>query len=165
MATPSLTEDDLRSVREAYDALSRGDRAVLARCRSAAEIQLEGLFWMLVARVPASHRSKLAPVVVAFPGASQARRTAQFQLGRHLRRTLYASKPTLKPAEAVLFRRLLAAEDREELVHLLRRVLTRAEASVDWGVLGSDIVYWGPRVQRTWAQDFYSPLPKEKANA
>ena len=161
MPTPMLSDDDIRTVRRAYDGLPKGEKAVLKRCRSGGEIQLEGGFWRIASLAPPLFRARLSHVVACFPAADQLQRVQGFRVGSFLRNALYGAKRTLKPGEAVVFRRLLAADQMEDLVHYLRRALTHAGRPVDWGVLGRDVVFWGDFVRRKWAQDFYSPLKEE----
>src|SRR5437762_11639708 len=94
----------VRRVRRAYDALPRGDRAVLRRCRSARDVMLEGTFWRLVDDVPAELQPRFAPVVACFPSArALARAGAGLSLGAHLRRRLYQGR-SLGPAATIRFR-------------------------------------------------------------
>jgi CRISPR system Cascade subunit CasB len=157
MPVPKLSEDDVRAVRKSYDALSRGDRATLRRASSGDEMQLEGAFWRLAGYVPQSFRPRLASVVACFPAGPQLRHPGGFRVGSFLRRESKGTGPP-KASDALLFRRLLASEGLDQLTHEMRRVLTRLDAPVDWGVLGCDMVYWGDSVRRRWAQDFYAPL-------
>jgi CRISPR type I-E-associated protein CasB/Cse2 len=163
MQPEQLAEEHIRAVRRAYDALSPGDRAVLKRCRDAGEIAMEGAFWRVVRAAPEEARSRLAEVVVCFPAAEQSRRAAGFSPGIHFHRALRGNREKLTDGGALRFRQLLQARGRDELVHRLRRLLTFADAPVDWGVLGSDVFYWNDRVRRRWAQDFYSNV-KEMTN-
>lgn len=156
MRPEQLTEEHVRAARRSYDALRPGDRAVLRRCRDAEEIAMEGAFWRVVRAAPEGARSRLAEVVACFPAAEQLKRTEQFSPGAHFRRALYGSKHEITDARALRFRQLLLARDRADLVHRLRRLLVFADAPVDWGVLGRDVFFWGDRVRRQWAQEFYS---------
>jgi CRISPR type I-E-associated protein CasB/Cse2 len=149
-------QDHLRAVRRAYDALPLGDRAVLKRCRDTEEIVMEGAFWRVVQAAPEGARLRLATVVACFSSADQLKRVEGFSPGGYFRRALRGSKRELTDAGALRFRQLLLVQDREELVHRLRRLLVFADAPVDWGVLGLDVFFWSNRVRRQWAQDFYS---------
>lgn len=156
MNPEQLDEEHVRAVRRAYDGLSPGDRAVLKRCRDAGEISMEGAFWRVVRAAPEPARVRLAEVVLCFSAAQQLRHTAGFNPGGYFRRALAGRKHDLTDAGALRFRQLLQVRDREELAHRLRRLLVFADAPVDWGRLGRDVFYWGDRVRRRWAQDFYS---------
>jgi CRISPR type I-E-associated protein CasB/Cse2 len=165
MTTESkLTEDDLRGVRRAYDALAPGDRAVLRRCRDRDDVLLEGAFWQIVAGVGSGRRPRLATSVLLFAAAPQRRSTGRFRTGAFFRTELHPGKRTVKPAEATRFRQLLQSRDESELAHRLRRLLVHAGAPVDWGVLGLELVRWQPAgsVCRAWSQDFYAPLADTK---
>jgi CRISPR type I-E-associated protein CasB/Cse2 len=157
-----LTAAHVRAVRKAYDNLSPGEQAQIRRCREANEVLLEAAFWRVVRPSPADARPRLAYVVACFPAADQTRRIADFTLGGFLRRTLYPRR--LKAGEAIRFRQLVLARDRDESLHRLRRLLVHADRPVDWGVIGIDLFYLGDIVRRRWAQDFYAPL-KEDQNA
>jgi len=156
-----MTPDHARAARKAYDALSPGEKAQLRRCRAANEVLLEGAFWRVVSGLPAAIRPRMSHIVACFPTAGQRRRTDGFASGTFLRRALYAKKEPLKPSDTTRFRQLIEADDRDELVHRLRRALAQAQRPVDWGVLGADIYYWGDGVRRRWAQDFYAPGKEE----
>lgn len=156
MLLEQLREEHVRAARRTYDALSPSDRAVLRRCREADEVAMEGAFWRVVRTAPESARGRLAEVVACFPAADQLKRVNGFSPGGHFRRALLGGRRELSDAGALRFRQLVQARDRGELIHRLRRLLVFAEAPVDWGVLGLDVFYWGDRVRRKWAQDFYS---------
>jgi CRISPR type I-E-associated protein CasB/Cse2 len=162
---PWLTEDDIRGVRRAYDGgLAPGDRAVLRRCRDRDDVLLEGAFWQVVAGVTAQRRPSLATTVLLFAAAPQRRSTGRFRTGAFLRAALYPGKRSVKAAEATRFRQLLQSRDESELAHRMRRLLAHADAPVDWGVLGHDLVRWQPAglICRAWSQDFYAPLADPK---
>jgi len=146
----------LLGVRARYDLLSRGQTASLRRCRTADEVALEGIFWRVAGDLGRDERH-LAQVVLLFPLATQTNR-AQFSFGRYLRHSLpEGDGATLR------FRRLLDSRDRDELGHRLRGILrlaARSQGTVDWGVLGVDILWFfaeSDSVRRRWAQDFYAP--------
>jgi CRISPR type I-E-associated protein CasB/Cse2 len=147
---------DLRAVRARYDQLPRGDTALLRRCRTADEIALEGTYWHIGGPL-AQRQRHLSHVVLLFPLAPHAA-SERFSFGRFLNRELGDTD-----GAKLRFRRLLASRDREELDHRLRAVLRlacRDKAPVDWGVLGTDILWFfseSGHVPRRWAQDFYAP--------
>ncbi len=71
--------------------------------------------------------------------------------------------PASAAMSALRFRRLLAAEDPDDLVRHLRRALALAgrDAGIDVGRLAADILAWpdpvgGPRVRTRWAFDYYA---------
>lgn len=148
---------DLRAVRGRYDKLPRGDRASLRRCRTADEIALEGTYWR-IGGLLAQRQVHLPHVVLLFPLAPQATHE-RFSLGGFLNRRLGSSS-----GAALRFRRLLDSRDRDDLDHRLRGLLRLAcadQAPVDWGVLGTDILWFfaeSDAVRRRWAQDFYAPV-------
>lgn len=165
-------EERVRRLRSSYDALPPGGRATLRRCGTADELLLEGTFWRLVAEaaVPDNQRTRMAHVVACFDAAQQSDHAEPF--GRWLRRTAFDRTTDADlPARAVRVRRLLAARDRDELVHQLRRLLRHgfqsAHRGVEWGALGTDILFWGDGVRRRWAQDFFAPArhPDPSASA
>lgn len=151
-----------RRVRLAYETLGPGPIAILRRCRTRSELQQEGWFWRLVADTDSTDRGWLSPFVACFPSAKH-REDDDFSLGAHVRRRIYSEvKLDDLPKRDVAFRRLLAARDRDDLTHQLRRVLLRASqprderGAVDWGVLGADLKFWGDGVRRKWATGFYT---------
>jgi CRISPR type I-E-associated protein CasB/Cse2 len=146
----------LRSLRRAYDALPRGDVAVLRRCRTSDDVAVEGAFWR-IARSVTPRQAHLAHVVLLFPFAGHSEREG-FSFGRLLHRELGDDA-----GAALRFRRVVESRDRDELDHRLRGLLRLAcggGAPVDWGVLGVDILWFfaeSGAVRRRWAQDFYAP--------
>ena len=157
-----MTAEELKRtitrLRQAYDVLSRGDRAVLRRCRDGAAVRLEGTFWRLlgVAEVPPEvSRQALADLVAAFPAAAH-RAQAGFRTGRFLR-DLLDPKRDGSPTRSLRFRQLVRARDREELCGRLRRLLPRSDDAVDWGVVGVDVVFLNDATRRRWVEEFFSP--------
>jgi len=162
--TPWEEARDLaRRVRQAYDRLGDGPRAILRRCRTANEVLEEGWFWPLIREADArGDKWWLARMVACFPAAAH-QEDDDFDLGAHLRRRIYSEMGWNDlPRRAVAFRRLLAARDGDDLAHHLRRLLQRASqprdarASVDWGVVGAGMKLFGDGVRRRWASGFYT---------
>lgn len=156
--------EEIRVVRRDYDGLRRGEIAPLRRCRTAADVALESVYWKIGGAL--AHRGRnLAHVVVHFPLARQGRSIGSaFSFGRFLQHQLgERDGPKLR------MRRLLACRDRDELDHHLRGILRLAcgdGAPVDWGVLGLDILWFfaeSDAVRRRWAQDFYAPISAAEA--
>lgn len=163
------TEARVRALRERYDGLPAGARAALRRLGAADDLLLEGVFWRLVgeAKIPEADRARMAHVVACFDSANHVARAEPF--GRWLRRTVFDGvKDADLPTRAVRVRRLLAARDRNELVHQLRRLVRhgfqKTRRGVDWAALGADILWWGDGVRRRWAQDFFAPIRDESAS-
>lgn len=151
-----------RRVRRAYEALGPGPIAILRRCATRDELHQEGWFWRLMSDVDAADRGWLAQLVACFPAAKH-REDDRFDLGAHVRSRIYAEvKIDDLPKRGVAFRRLLAARDRDDLTHQLRRVLLRASqphdgrGGVDWSVVGADLKFWGDGIRRNWATGFYT---------
>lgn len=158
MSTIEELREELLAVRRRYDELNRGETAPLRRCQTADEVARERVYWRIGGSL-AQKRHDLAHVVLLFPLAPQARRSNRpFTFGQFLRRKLGDGD-----GAALRFRRLLASNDRDELDHRLRGVLRLAcadKAPVDWGVLGTDILWFFAEsdfVRRSWAQNFYAP--------
>jgi CRISPR type I-E-associated protein CasB/Cse2 len=148
-----------RALRKRYDALGPGPTAQIKRCSTAAELCAEGVYWRLIdeAGVPEGERRRMAHVVACFAAAGSGRES----FARWVRSTVYGDvKPQELPARALRMRRLLAARDRDELVHQLSRLLrhgfAQSRRGVDWGPLGADVLFWGDGVRQRWAQDFYT---------
>jgi len=152
----------MRAVREAYDALSRGDRAVLRRCRNEEELVLDGIYWQIAGHADREAQRCLPCIVLCYPAAKQLKNPARFRLGTMFRRSLHPGAKVVRAGDAIRFRQLLAARDRSELAHRLRRLLKQAGVPVDWGTIGCDVHYWGANVRRRWAQDFYAPDTEEE---
>jgi CRISPR type I-E-associated protein CasB/Cse2 len=153
-----------RRLRGAYENLGPGPRAILRRCRTQDELHEEGWFWHLVGTIDdgRSHARWLGQLVVCFPSAAH-RVNDRFDLGAHVRRRVYSNVNIDDlPKKGVAFRRLLAARDADDLTHQLRRVLLRAaqphdgKGTVDWGVVGADLKYFGDHVRRRWATGFFT---------
>ena len=161
MSSPSIPDrqQQLRAVRQRYDALPAGDRAILRRCKDEGEIRLEGAYWRVVGDAKDVEYA-LATAVLLFPLAPHQTKQG-FSFGRFLRQHLTSSEE----GAALRVRRVVQA-DRDELGHRLRGLLKLAsggEKAVDWGVLGTDIVYFGDVVRRRWTQDFFAPLAPTSA--
>ena len=145
--------DAIRAVRGRYDQLPRGQTAAIRRCKTADEVALEGVYWRIAASEHAD-QPNLTHVVLLFPLVAH-RTKDDFAFGRYLRHQLGDGD-----GAALRFRRLLDCRDRDELDHRLRGVLklaSRDGAAVDWGVLGTDILWFfaeSDAVRRRWAQDF-----------
>jgi CRISPR type I-E-associated protein CasB/Cse2 len=146
----------VRTVRSRFDHLERGKIASLRRCRTAAEIVLEGVYWQVVDSL-GREQVNLSHVVLLFPLARH-RTSESFSFGGFLRKQLGDSD-----GGTLRFRRVLDSRDRDELDHRMRgllRLAARDGAAVDWGILGTDILWFfadSDRVRRRWAQDFYAP--------
>ena len=146
-------------VRHLYDRESwNAGRAELRACKTIDDIQESGRFWEIAAPSEMERPAQLAPVVLCFDAATQKK---DRKFATELRRTLYpdVARSALS-TRALRFRRLLACEGREELVHHLRRLLRHASQkgrfAVDWSALGKDIVFFGDGVRKRWAEDFYT---------
>lgn len=160
MSRAEYKEATLRA-RDRYDALPPGARAKLKRCRTADDLLEEGVFWRLVDDMGIDNklRQQFARVVLCFPYAEASHAGMPFP--RWLRTTVYGEvKDSDLPTRASRFRRALAARDRDELAHELRRLLQHGfnatRRGVEWGELGADIIYWGDAVRRRWAQQFFT---------
>jgi len=152
----------LRGVRRRYDQLDRGETAPLRRCRTASAVVLEGAYWRIGERL--SHEQVHLPhVVLLFPVAPHVTRE-RFSFGLYLRNQVGDNHGAV-----LRFRRLLASRDRDELDHRLRGILrlaARDKAPVDWGALGTDILWFfaeSDNVRRRWAQGFYAPSTHERS--
>lgn len=156
--------NEIRQVRNRYDALERGRTAAIRRCKDADDVVLEAAFWHVGAELARAERY-LPHVVLLFPVVSH-KTQVRFSFGRYLRTQLGDGD-----GANLRFRRLLDSRDRDELSHRLRAVLRLAGGSgapVDWGVLGADILWFfaaSESVKRRWAQDFYAPLPASSESA
>jgi CRISPR type I-E-associated protein CasB/Cse2 len=152
----------LRAVRRRYDALERGKTAQIRRSRTADDIALEGSYWRIGETLAHTQR-RLPHVVLLFPFAPQVKNARErFSFGRYLRTHIGDSE-----GATLRFRRLIDSRDPDDLDHRLRGILRLAasdHAPVDWGVLGTDILWFfaeSDSVRRRWAQDFYAPLSRE----
>jgi len=151
-----------RRLRGAYDAagFGPGPRAELRRVKHPGEILLEGHFLTLVARLGlGEHARSLAPVVWLYPSAAH-HPSEEFQLGRYLRQEIFADvKDADLPGRARRIRQLVAARDSDERSHHLRRLLVHAyqrnRRPVDWGAITQDLVLFGDRTRRRWAESFF----------
>ena len=161
---------DVRAVRARYDRLAPPEVAALRRCRTAADVVLDGTYWRIGGKL-AERQTHLAHVILLFPHARHDE-SRRFAMGTFLRRTLGDEAGAQRR-----FRRLLDSRERDELDRRLGSVLRLACSGgrgVDWGVLGRDILSFfaeGDDVKRRWARTFYTvahtspraPVPKEAA--
>ena len=111
--------ESIRGLRARYDRLERGKSAALRRSRTAADIALEGVYW-LIGEALAHQERHLPHVVLMFPLAPHAE-LEKFSFGRHLRRHLGDTA-----SASHRFRRLLDSRDRDDLDHRLRGILKLA---------------------------------------
>lgn len=160
-----------RRLRDAYDAPSfgPGPRAELRRERTSAELAFNGHFLSLVGRagLGVEDLDALAPVVWLFPAAEH-RASGRFELGKYLRQEIFHDvKNKDLPTRARRFRQLIAAHERDERLHHLRRLLVHAfqrnRRPVDWGVLTHDLTRFGDLTRRRWAESFFLPAPTSPA--
>jgi CRISPR type I-E-associated protein CasB/Cse2 len=156
-------QDIGRRVRKAYDSktFGPGPRAELRRLKTPAEVMTDGHFLTLLSRcgLRLEHTCALAPVMWLFPTAEH-RTNDRFQLGRYLRQEIYAEVADGELAtRARRFRQLVAAEDANERVHHLRRLLVHAyqrnRRPVDWGAITRDLAGFGDATRRRWAESFF----------
>ena len=157
MSSASFAEHkhQMRRVRERYDALGPGDRAVLRRCKTEDDLRLEGAYWRVVGDARDLERG-IATAVLLFPLAAQ-RTSERFSFGRYLRSHLKVDHD----GTTLRVRRVIQSE-RDQLAHRLRGLIKLAEAGdgtpgIDWGVLGADLARFGDHVRRNWTQDFFAP--------
>lgn len=54
------------------------------------------------------------------------------------------------------FRRLLQANDMQELYPMLRRTVALVGGVIDVHVMAKDLWFWGDRLRRQWAYDYYA---------
>jgi CRISPR type I-E-associated protein CasB/Cse2 len=162
----------VEEVHRAYARLSPGYRAILRRAGTPDELRIEGVFWRLMedVSVPAGDRWRMAEIVLCFD-AEREKPAVRLHFARWVRRIAF-SKVTNEdlPARAVRFRRLLAARNRNELVHEMRRLLRQGyqqqhRLGVDWGLLGADVFFWNEGVRRRWAEQFFSNIDMKLAPA
>lgn len=159
-----------RQLRAAWDALSPGDKAILRRCATASELQLEGAYWRLVRAVPRNLQARAALTVLCFPSCA-ARTDTGFRLGGFLRDALLKDARGGADKNPLRFRQLIGCRTPEELGHRLRRLLKHIDSPVDWGVVFRDLTAWAgaddarERVSRRWARDFYTDDADDRDDA
>jgi CRISPR system Cascade subunit CasB len=137
---------------------SKGDRASLRRCRE----PLEALF------IPAYHRLYLElcnkldktnmpdrnrlPAVAALLSQVRSSVTERSFAGQMATPRQGGSEPRLSELR---FRRLLQYQTREDLFPALRRVVRLLDGNVNLYSLANDLYWWGDRIKRNWAYEYY----------
>lgn len=137
---------------------ARGDRAVLRRCGSVAEVAFTAPFHRLVKRlreadVAAPRTEWLAAIagLLAQVEKSSSAKSLAAALG-----TPKGSKATLS---GLRFRRLLRFDEPDELLVETTRVIRLLDRTVPVGALIRDVYWWGDRVRKRWAFDYYEAAP------
>lgn len=151
----TLTAEQIRDLRKAYEALSDAERDALKRCPNATAIMMDRTFWKLAGATSDDVRLRLAHLVACFPSAPQLPDPAGFKPGLFLREVLYPGQSPATPDQALKYKHLTQARDVDELVPRIRKLLGEAKRPVDWGVLGRDLFFWSDKVKKAWDKDFY----------
>jgi CRISPR system Cascade subunit CasB len=133
----------------------RADRADLCRCRGESDVALVPSFYRLVSALrepgynPSLHRLATVAGVLA-----HVRRDADDAMGRAMSRS-HGAGPVLSEAR---FRRLLAAEDRQDLYSQLVRCVRLLGNSAPLLDLANAAYWWNEAVRKRWAYDYYSDV-------
>jgi len=138
----------------------RGVRAELRRCRHPEDVAVSAGFQRLCQKMrPAfsgesGWEGRLATI------AGLAAQVDEHVPGRQLAVQMAEGNP---PAVSELrFRRLLQRE-REDLYPALIRVLRMIGKRSDLFDLGNSVYYWGGRVKRRWAADYFPRVPDKRS--
>ncbi len=139
-----------------------GDRAQLRRCRSSLEVvacpAFHRLFHRLqpLGRVDGSRLAPAAAVLAHVKGQPEGPGRTSFA------RTMASPRPggDQPRVSGLRFRRLLALEDREELLVALVRIVRLLDGTAPVVSLADDIYWWGERVKERWAYDYYATAPQ-----
>lgn len=141
----------------------RPDRAALAglrRCRSPLEAAMVPAFHDLRRRLPRTDPDRLAAAAIvlahvredAGPGAKVAR-----LLGPTDQKDDNSGAMTYGR-----FRSLLQADTPEELIRAMRRAVQLLNGSAPVADLAESVIYWGDRVRRRWAFEFFDSEPAQR---
>ena len=148
MAAESPFSADSSSAKALLDwfaQLDPGQRARLRRCHRPLDVVLEPSFHRLAARVPDIDAKRLAPVVwlLAHVRANDGRRLGQALKGR---------------LSELRFRRLLEAEDRDELANDLRTAARLLDNRANILEMAQLIYFWGDPARRRLATEYYGGI-------
>lgn len=139
----------------------RGDRARLRRCHTPADIMLEPAYYLLLNELQAlglrlneSGAERIA-VIAGLLAYVEKPASGADPLAKRM------AKPADKPVVSGLrFRRLLQADDMQDLYPRLRRALIQVDGAADIADLANSVYWWGDRVRIQWAQKYYETNSK-----
>ena len=121
------------------DIFSQADRAALRRGTDPWEVRG---FYELLQKNPEKNKLFLA---LTAPLLAEIRNTSEVRLGKACRRRLTERR----------FRRLLQSRDREDLVHQLRGVVRILDRTANSDELIDIVQFWGDKMRRRIAQDYF----------
>ena len=154
------------------------ERAVLRRCSTLSEVRLTKGFHRLrryVERAKLNENDRrlndrqLAPVAGLLAHIKTNRSEDAFAMQMALPKK-YADpnvkRPNPPPGRARLsglrFRRLLQITDRDDLYRALIRVIHHLDQKANVQDIAQDVYWWGKKVRRRWAEDYYTTAPKDE---
>jgi CRISPR system Cascade subunit CasB len=147
----------------------RGERAILRRCHSLAEVALDKAFNDLLRDLHKKdvqlgrHLQGLAPAARVLMEVRE--EAPGLTLGKLMARP--GKDPKKGAVSGLRFRRLLAIDDLEDLVQALIRVVRLCDEQAPVLPLAADIFDWADpnqreKVRQRWAYDYYANVPDAK---
>jgi CRISPR system Cascade subunit CasB len=148
------------TVREWWQDLDedRGGRAQLRRCRDVTEVYFCPAFHGLLRRLGVKGGQQSGVLAVIAGVLSHVKEDAPS--GPRFAVQMAQDRGERAPVSELRFRALLEKADRENLFMPLIRVIGVMRGAANVADLARSIRYWGPRVRREWACDYYANAPE-----
>jgi len=140
---------------------NRGDRAVLRRCRSLADVVFSPAYHRLrwaVSRFGSVDDERLALVV------GLAARIKTNSEGGSIAEQMATGKgdsSSKAKVSGLRFRRLLKVRDQNELFTAMTRIIALLGNTASLQSLARSVYFWNDITRKQWAFDYYSKAPKE----
>ncbi|MBE0448542.1 MAG: type I-E CRISPR-associated protein Cse2/CasB [Actinobacteria bacterium] len=138
---------------------NRGERALLRRCRSLADVVFSPAYHRLrwaVSRFGSVDDDRLALI------AGLAARIKSNSEGISIARQMATGKADgSAKVSGLRFRRLLKVRDQDELFTAMTRIIALLGGSVNLQSLTQSVYFWNDRTRKQWAFDYYSKAPEE----
>lgn len=150
-------------------ATDRAGRAQLKRCRSGLEVVMCPAFHRLYHRLQSFGTvdgRRLAPAAAVLahvkepPDAPKKPNATPKKLSLAILMASPRPGGSQPRVSGLRFRRLLLVEDSDELLLALVRVVRLLENKAPVDTLARDIYWWGERVKKHWAYDYYATAPQ-----
>ena len=137
----------------------RGERARLRRCGDVTEVVFCPAFHDLVRRlrtIGGVSRETVAVIAGVLANVKENVPAVKFAVQMAEGRGDRATVSELR------FRRLIEIKEREDIFMPIIRLVALMDGTVNAGDLADGIRYWGPRVRRDWACDYYEHAPSKE---
>ncbi|HEY3373635.1 MAG TPA: type I-E CRISPR-associated protein Cse2/CasB [Candidatus Aquicultor sp.] len=140
---------------------SRGDRAVLRRCRSLADVVFSPAYHRLrwaVSRFGSIDDDRLALIV------GLAARIKSNSEGSSIAEQMATGKADgygSARVSGLRFRRLLKVQEKDDLFTSMARIIALLGGTTNLQSLAQSVYFWNDTTRKQWAFDYYSRAPEE----